>query len=217
MTVRLPGWAVVVRLAFGLRVGFFLVVERFARRAMENSPDGETCRPLKDDSRCRGRGLQTEPEAHEDLVHELAADSDVPAADSFLDETERLVEASRATIRGEDRQLRLRKTPHAHPFQDAFHHPAAEARFAPTVLDCDPDAPHMAVLSEGPGVAVGRPDDFVVGQRDEEHVSYTVEGREPTQFLLEVGYALDHNVDLFAPDAVRVPHRELGVLRSTGS
>src|SRR5256886_15302546 len=121
---------------------------------MENSPGRKTGRSLKDDSRCGGRGLRSEPEAHEDLVDDLAPDPDMPAADSFLDEAEGFVQTARAIVRGEDRQLRLSETPRAHPFQHALHHPAAEAALAPALLDRDSDATDMAGLWGGARVAL---------------------------------------------------------------
>src|SRR5437879_11373 len=140
----------------------------------------------------------------------------MPAADSFLDEAEGLVQTARAMVRGEDRQLRLCETPRAHPLQHTFHHPAAEAALAPAVLDRDSDAADMAVLREGPGVTVRRSDDLPVCDRDEEHVALAVEAGKPPSLLLQVWYLLDHEVDLFSADAVHVAHRGLRVVHPAG-
>src|SRR2546423_7717369 len=128
----------------------------------EIAPRAETGRPVKDDSRCRGGGLRSEPEAHEDLVDELAPNPDVPAADALFDEAQGLVQAPCSMVRGEDRQLRLRETAHPHPLEHAFHHAAAESHLSPTILDRDADAAHVAVLPESPRVAIGRTDDVAV-------------------------------------------------------
>src|SRR2546427_9693818 len=106
----------------------------------ESSPRAETGRPLKDDSRCRGGGLRSEPEAHEDLVDELAPNPDGPAADALFDGAQRLVQAPRSMARAEGRQLRLRETAHPPPLEPALHHAACEPHLSPTTLDLDADA-----------------------------------------------------------------------------
>ena len=140
----------------------------------------------------------------------------MPTADSFLDEAEGFIQTARTMVRGEDRQLRLGETPRAHPFQHAFHHPAAEAGLAPAVLDRDSDAADMAVLREGPGVTIRRSDDLPVCDRDEEHVALAVEAGKPPSLLLQVWHLFEHEVDLFSADAVHVPHRRLRVVHPAG-
>src|SRR5438552_6290244 len=179
---------------------------------MQHSPARKTGRPLKDNSPCRGRGLRSQPKAHEDLVDELAPDPDMPAADSFLDEAEGFIQTARTMVRGEDRQLRLGETPRAHPFQHALHHPAAEAAFAPAVLDRDSDAADVAVLWEGPCVTIRRTDDLTVRDRDEEHVALAIETGKPPSLLLQAWHLFEHEVHLFSADAVHVAPRGLRVV-----
>src|SRR5207302_10621880 len=124
--------------------------------------------------------------------------------------------AARTIVRAGARHPGLGATPRAHPFPHAVPHPAAEAGFAPAVLDRDSDAADMAVLRDGPGVTIRRSDDLPVCDRDEEHVALAVEAGKPPSLLLQVWYLFEHEVDLFSADAVHVPHRRLRVVHPAG-